>query len=420
MQGEIQTKKGLGYVGKLLLPVKVSRHFKFLWIGQLLSTLGSSITMVILPVVVYSLTGSTVVMGMTMAMYMLPNILALPFAGLVVDRIDRVKLMLFTDIIRCIVMLLLASLIFTDLLTIRLLYVLVAVYGLMEGIFQPAYSAVRAKVFVPEIRNAANALTQMSNQGIRLIGPALGGLIVSVASAGIGFGLDAATYLLSFLCLLFLKEIKFKKIKSIEKSKVDYKKEFMEGVLVLKSHPWLWITIFVFSFVNICYAGIIVVLIPWLFNIHHHFEAYVYGLGMASSGGGAVIAALIFGGKERWHKRGLLAYGGVLISGFALLVMPFISWAPALIFLMAIEGFGMMIFGLIWETSLQELVPEEAFGRVASLDMLGSFALLPLGYVVVGWLANVIGGEVTILMLALFVIFTIVIGLSVPSIRKFD
>ncbi|UFH99417.1 MFS transporter [Bacillus toyonensis] len=420
MQGEIQTKKGLGYVGKLLLPVKVSRHFKFLWIGQLLSTLGSSITMVILPVVVYSLTGSTVVMGMTMAMYMLPNILALPFAGLVVDRIDRVKLMLFTDIIRCIVMLLLASLIFTDLLTIRLLYVLVAVYGLMEGIFQPAYSAVRAKVFVPEIRNAANALTQMSNQGIRLIGPALGGLIVSVASAGIGFGLDAATYLLSFLCLLFLKEIKFKKIKSIEKSKVDYKKEFMEGVLVLKSHPWLWITIFVFSFVNICYAGIIVVLIPWLFNIHHHFEAYVYGLGMASSGGGAVIAALIFGGKERWHKRGLLAYGGVLISGFTLLVMPFIYWAPALIFLMAIEGFGMMIFGLIWETGLQELVPEEAFGRVASLDMLGSFALLPLGYVVVGWLANVIGGEVTILMLALFVIFTIVIALSVPSIRKFD
>lgn len=64
--------------------------------------------------------------------------------------------------------------------------------------------------------------------------------------------------------------------------------------------------------------------------------------------------------------------------------MPFVSWAPALIGLMAIEGFGIMIFGLIWETSVQELVPEEAFGRVASLDMLGSFALLPLGYVVVG------------------------------------
>ncbi|MFK4429351.1 hypothetical protein ABH962_000700 [Bacillus sp. RC54] len=86
--------------------------------------------------------------------------------------------------------------------------------------------------------------------------------------------------------------------------------------------------------------------------------------------------------------------------------MPFIACAPALIGLMAIEGFGMMIFGLIWETSLQELVPEEAFARVASLDMLGSFALLPLGYVVVGWLATVIGGEITIITLAILVLVT--------------
>ena len=201
--------ESLGYIGKLLLPVKVSTHFKFLWIGQLLSALGSSITMVILPVVVYSLTGSTVVMGMTMAMYMLPNILALPFAGLIVDRIDRVRLMLFTDIIRCILMLLLASLIFMDLLTITILYILVAIYGLMEGIFQPAYSAVRAKVFVPEIRNAANALTQMSNQGIRLISTWWVNRIGCICRDR--FRTRCSNVLIIILCLLFLKEIKFKK-----------------------------------------------------------------------------------------------------------------------------------------------------------------------------------------------------------------
>ena len=420
MQGEIQTKNKGSYVSNLLLPVTKSRQFTFLWIGQLLSVLGSSVTMVILPVVVYTLTGSTVVMGMTMAMYMLPNILVLPFSGLIVDRMNRVKLMLFTDIVRCIVMITLATLIFTDTLTINILYVLVAVYGLMEGLFQPAYAAVRARVFVPEIRNAANALTQMSNQGVRLIGPALGGLIVSVASAGIGFGLDALTYLLSFICLLFLKDVTAKKVQEQTNQKMNLKKDFTEGIVVLKSHPWLWITILAFSFINICYAGIIVVLIPWLFNIHHQFEPFVYGLGMACSGAGAIVAALIFGGRQRWHKRGLLAYGGVLISGMSLLLMPFVSWAPGLIGLMALEGFGIMIFGLIWETSLQELVPEEAFGRVASLDMLGSFALLPLGYLVVGWLANIIGGTVTIIILAIAAIVVVAIALLVPSIRKFD
>ncbi|SDZ14029.1 MFS transporter [Bacillus sp. 166amftsu] len=420
MQGEVQTENKGSYVSNLLLPVTKSRHFTFLWIGQLLSVLGSSITMVILPVVVYTLTGSTVVMGTTMAMYMLPNILVLPFSGLIVDRINRVKLMLLTDIVRCILMITLAVLMFTDTLTITILYVLVATYGLMDGLFQPAYAAVRARVFVPEIRNAANALTQMSNQGVRLIGPALGGLIVSVASAGIGFGLDALTYLLSFICLLFLKDVTAKKVQEQTNQKMNFKKDFTEGIVVLKSHPWLWITILAFSFINICHAGIIVVLIPWLFNVHHQFEPFVYGIGMACSGAGAVVAALIFGGRHRWHKRGLLAYGGVLISGMSLLLMSFVSWAPGLVGLMALEGFGIMIFGLIWETSLQELVPEEAFGRVASLDMLGSFALLPLGYVVVGWVANIIGGTVTITILAIAAIVVVVIALLVPSIRQFD
>ena len=133
MQGEVQTENKGNYVSNLLLPVTKSRHFTFLWIGQLLSVLGSSITMVILPVVVYTLTGSTVVMGTTMAMYMLPNILVLPFSGLIVDRINRVKFMLFTDIVRCILMVTLAVLMFTNTLTITILYVLVAIYGLMEG-----------------------------------------------------------------------------------------------------------------------------------------------------------------------------------------------------------------------------------------------------------------------------------------------
>ena len=91
-----------------------------------------------------------------------------------------------------------------DLLTLRFYIFSLPYTDLWKG-YSNQHSAVRAKVFVPEIRNAANALTQMSNQGIRYCSKALGGLIVSVASAGIGFGLDAATYLLSFYVYYFLK-----------------------------------------------------------------------------------------------------------------------------------------------------------------------------------------------------------------------
>ncbi|MNO38538.1 enterobactin exporter EntS [compost metagenome] len=408
-------------------PFRESKAFPYLWLGQLISFLGSSITMIILPVVVYTLTGSTKTMGFVMAAYMLPNVIMLPISGWIVDRYNRTHIMLFTDVIRFIVMGGVAALLFMDSLTIQLLFILVAIYGAMDGLFQPAYSATRASVFTPEIRNSANALTQISNQAVRLIGPSLGGVLVTFLSAGWGITLDALSYIASFGCLFFLRKlVPFHKKTRHEQpegnhhARSNLKSDFVEGLQVLKGNPWLWITIVAFSFVNICYGGLTVVLIPWLFKVHLQLESYVYGIAITCSGAGAILAGLLFGMRSRWRHRGLLAYGGALLSGLALLFMSFTTSAIGLCSLFALEGFGLMVFGLIWETSLQELVPQEAFGRVASLDMLGSFALLPLGYVAIGWLADIIGGTATMMIFAGLGIAAIVSVLIVPAIRKFD
>ncbi|SDN37154.1 Sugar phosphate permease [Paenibacillus sp. yr247] len=423
MQIESHFKKKQSVLDNFLIPFVKSRSFPYLWLSQLISMLGGSVTTVILPMVVYSLTGSTTMMGIIMAAYMLPYVLMLPLSGWIVDRYDRVRIMMLSDIIRFIVMLAIAVLIFTNTLSIPVLFVLMGIYGLMEGLFQPAYSAVRATVFTPEIRNAANALTQISNQGVRLIGPVLGGLLISSLSASYGFGLDALTYLLSFFCLLFLlkKSLYSKHIKQSEtKPSTSWMSEFLEGITILKGHPWLWITILAFSFINISYSGIIVILVPWLFKVHLHLDPFIYGIGITCSGAGAIVAALIFGSKSKWPHRGILAYGSVLLAGVALLLTPFTTSTVILALLMAVEGFGLMIFGLIWETSLQELVPEEAFGRVVSLDLLGSFALLPLSYFLIGWIADQIGGVITITIFASIGIAIVGSVLCVPAIRRFQ
>ncbi len=414
-----QASGRIKFIDQFAAPFRQSRPFPFLWLGQLISFLGSSVTMIILPVVVYTLTGSTTIMGFIMATYMLPNILMLPVSGWIVDRYNRTSIMLFTDAARFILMMTIAILLFTDSLSITILFVLVAVYGMMDGLFQPAYSAVRASVFTPEIRNSANALTQISNQAVRLIGPSLGGLLVTFLSAGWGIGLDALTYAASFGCLIFLRKlIPFHKKEVKQDSNI--KGDFMEGVNVLKSNPWLWVSILTFAFVNICYGGLVIVLIPWLFKVHLELTPYIYGVAVTCSGIGSILAGLLFGTRSRWHRRGLLAYGGAFLSGLALFLMAFTSSAVGLCALFAMEGFGMMIFGLIWETSLQELVPQEMFGRVASLDLLGSFALLPVGYIIIGWLADVIGGTETIALFSGMGILTVLFVLLLPSIRKFD
>lgn len=425
MQIEAPITKKPRMLDTFLLPFIMSRAFPYLWLSQLISMLGGSVTTVILPMVVYSITGSTTMMGLVMTAYMLPYVLMLPLSGWIVDRYDRVRIMMLSDIVRFIVMMSIAGLIFTSTLSMPLLFGLVAVYGLMEGLFHPAYSAVRATVFTPDIRNAANALTQMSHQGVRIIGPVLGGLIVSSVSASYGFGLDALTYLISYLCLMVL----VKKSLYIPKSRPEagqpgssfsWKREILEGITILKGHPWLWITILAFCFINICYNGIIVILVPWLFKVHLGLDPLMYGIGITCSGVGAITAAVIFGSRTRWRHRGILAYGAVILSGAALLVMPFTASPILLSLLMAVEGFGLMIFGLIWETSLQELVPPDAFGRVVSLDLLGSFALLPLSYALVGWLADQIGGTLTIAIFASIGLVIVGSVLCVPAIRRFQ
>lgn len=406
---------------QLIEPLIASRAFRALWIGNSLSVFGSSITSVIVPVIVYSLTHSTVAMGLIMTAYMLPNVVILPFAGLIVDQVNRAVLMRSADLIRCFLVLSVMICGLASLLTVHLLMIIAVFLGLMDGLFQPAFSAMRATVFVPEIRNSANALTQLTVQGMRLLGPAIGGLIVGILSAPVGFGVDSLTFFISFICLLFLtKEGRVKKTGSASEKK-SFLHECFAGIQVIRKNTWLWVTILAFSFINICTSGIIAILIPWLINIHQHLPSYVYGLVMSGDAAGAALAAFVFGMRKIWHLRGLIAYSGVGIGGLSLIFMPLTHSAYMLIGLMILEGAGMMAFGLIWETSLQELVAPEAFGRVASLDMLGSFALLPAGFLFTGWFANIIGGAAAITILgATVVLSTVLILLCIPAIRKFD
>ncbi|MEH6957673.1 MFS transporter [Neobacillus drentensis] len=399
---------------------KQSKHFSALLFGQIFSLLGSSITNVILPIVVLQLSKSTAMMGTVMAVYMLPFVVLLPVSGILVDKMNRVKIMFVVDLVRFFLMMLLAGLAFMDQLNMVFLFIIMFIMGTMDSFFQPAYSAVRAKVFTKDIRNAANSITQVSVQALRIFGPIIGGMIISSFSAAWGFGIDAITYIISLFFLLSLRSLTFQQSTVTIEKKNSIKQDFFEGVEVLKQESWLWITILTFSFVNIFSGGIIRILIPWLINVYYQFEPVVFGLVLSASGTGAIVCGIVFGLRREWKKRGLLAYIGVAVSGLGLLFMPFISSVPFLMVFMFLEGAGMMLFGLIWEISLQELVPEDKFGRVVSLDMLGSFALLPVGYLLTGWIAEGIGEIFTFVTFSIVIVLISVLVMFNKGIRNYN
>ncbi|QQZ08660.1 MFS transporter [Heyndrickxia vini] len=399
---------------------KKSPHFAALLFGQIFSYLGSSITNVIMPIVVLQETKSAAMMGTVMAVYMVPFILLLPFSGVLVDKMNKVKIMLFVDLVRFALILTLATISFLNQLSMTILFIIMFLMGIMESLFQPAHSGVRAKIFTKEIRNAANSLTQVMMQGLKLFGPIIGGVIVSSFSAAWGFGIDAATYIISFLFLLSLRRLSFQSNTINTSPKRSIKQDLLEGIEVIRQQSWLWITILAFSVINIFWGGIMKVLLPWLINVHYQFDPTVFGLVISASGAGGIVCGIIFGLRKQWNKRGILTYISVALSGLSLLLLPAVASIPFIMFLMFLNGACNMFFGLIWETSLQELVPEEKFGRVASLDMLGSFALLPVGYLLTGWAAEGIGEITTLLTFSSIIVLIAVLVLFHKRIRAFN
>ncbi|WP_444965495.1 MFS transporter [Sporolactobacillus shoreicorticis] len=111
------------------MPIYQSQAFRALWIGNTLSVFGSSITGIIIPLLVYSLTQSTVAMGFVMTAYMLPNVI-LPFAGIIVDKVNRVKLMRLTDIVRCVMSFTIMAMGLNGSLTIHLLSMIAIIHGI--------------------------------------------------------------------------------------------------------------------------------------------------------------------------------------------------------------------------------------------------------------------------------------------------
>jgi DHA3 family tetracycline resistance protein-like MFS transporter len=155
------------------------------------------------------------------------------------------------------------------------------------------------------------------------------------------------------------------------------------------------------------------------FLIKDDLGADVELLGSAGSLG-FVVGMIWMGQYARLHRRGLLAYFSVLVTGMVLLPFAFQLPVPILIVSMFISGMSTSVFSLIWTHSLQEMVPGDMLGRVYSIDALGSFVLLPIGFALAGWLTEWLGAPAVFLIGGIGTLVLVVLGLSHPAIRSLD
>ncbi|MEA2333373.1 MAG: hypothetical protein QOH58_3511 [Thermoleophilaceae bacterium] len=378
--------------------------FRNLWLAQATSVVGDRLVIVALALFVTDLTGSATDVGLVLGAQTLPLVTFLLIGGVWADRLPRAKLMIATDVVRALLHALLAALIFTDVVEIWHLVLIEALFGTAEAFFRPAYTGLLPRT-VPEAEiQEAQALSNMTTNLAELTGPALAAALVLGVGAGWAFLLDAATFAVS---ALLLTRVRTPDARPAPGDRRTLLADLAEGFGHVRSRPWIWVTVAVFSLaVPLGYAPLLV-LGPSVAT-DSYGSAAVFGIVTTLFGAGALAGGLA---GLRWRPRRPMRAAFLVIAGWPALLVVFGVTAPvAVVLVLAFAaGTGFALFDVWWNTAMAERIPPNALSRVSSYDWMGTLALLPVGFLLAGPIADatsadtvmVLGGVLTATVLAL-------------------
>lgn len=403
-----------------LLRALAHRPFALLWSGQTISRLGDSIYAIALAWWVLESTGSAAAMGTVLICANIPTLLFLLVGGVAVDRLPRLYVMLASDLLRGALVCLVAWLAWQGRLVLWQLFVLSALFGLVRAFFYPAYTATIPEVLPREALPSANALRSLSLQLAGIAGPALGGLIVAAGGTALAFALDGLSFFVSAACVAGVARLPA--LRRVAARSSGILGDLRTGFGTVLGSPWLWITVLIAGVSNITLAGPMGAALPLLVKQELGGNVRAYALLNALSAAGAVGVAVALGRRAALRRRGLLTYGSWLLVGLGTLGLGLPLPLAGLGLAILIVGAAESALGLVWTNTLQEpsIVPRERLGRVASIDALGSYALLPVGYAVAGIAADRLGAAPVFVLGGALGTTIIALGLLHPAVRRLD
>ncbi|MDP9245408.1 MAG: MFS transporter [Chloroflexota bacterium] len=395
----------------LLLEPLRHRDFRLLWTGQTISIFGNSLHQIAVPFQLLALGASPVQLGIGASISTAVSLVLFLYAGAIVDRIPRRRVILLCDLASGLVVMAIALLSITGNLRIEHIYLESAFFGATGAFFFPAMGAIIPELVPAEILVQGNTVRSFSRQGARLAGPALGGVIVASQGPGWAFLIDSLTFLISFFVLLAASPST-----TVAAVRLPILREIREGITFTLSLPWLWITILIFAFGNMTLAGPFIVAMPLLVRDVLLADAGVFGLISASFAVGEIAGGIVLG-QVKIRRIGVAMYAAAVLTSLAQALYGLLPVYPALLLYGLGVGIGQIGFGVLWDSALQRHVPRALLGRVSSVDGFGSILLLPIAPLAAGALAERFGPAAVLAGGGLIGAGLCLFALAIPSIR---
>jgi MFS family permease len=390
------------------------RNFKLFFFGQSISVIGTWMTRLATSWLVYRLTHSALLLGVVSFAGYIASFVLGPFAGVWVERLNRRKLLIWTQAAAAVQSLALAALTLAHVITLWEIIALTVLQGLINAFDMPARQSFLVQM-VEDRNDLSNAIainSSMAN-GARLIGPALAGLVIAALGEGWCFLIDGVSYF-AVIASLLLMRIKPLDTRRNATSMLEQMREGWNYVRTFRPIRTILLLFAVISLMGYSYA----VLLPVFAGQVLHGGPATLGWLTGASGIGALISALSLAvrktvvGLARMLQIATATLGGALI----LFGLSHTLWLSLL--LMAFVGFGMIQAASVSNTIIQSLVPEDKRARVISYYTTAFFGAAPFGSLLAGALGHRIGAPHTVIVTGAFCLAgSLWFTLELPKVR---
>ncbi|MFD9568248.1 MFS transporter [Streptomyces sp. NPDC059982] len=366
-------------------PLGRNRDFTVFWLGQALSVTGGSISLLALPLMVYDATGDVGRLGLLTAVSGATGIVTSTFAGSVVDRTDRRRLMIGCDLLRA-VLLCALPLLWLAGPRIWLLYALAVPVAALKALFDVAYVTAVPGLVPPRDLTAANGRLMSTFALGTLLGPVAAGLITTGADAGWALAVDGATFAVSALSLRWVRFGRHGDGRAAAAARGGFREMFLTGFRFLWAQPVLRSLTVLLTLLTFITVGATDLLI---YRVQEDLgrSAATLGYVIAVSGLGAGAAAFAAGPLRRALGFGTCWLGSTALIGLGVAVTGVSRSLPVVALAAAVFMFGLTLGGVCSMTLRQEITPGPLLGRVTSAFWTVHNASGPAGAVVLTVLA---------------------------------
>ena len=395
----------------MAVPLRRNRDFTLLWSGELVSTLGSQMSLVAFPLLVLALTGSPAKAGVVGFAKTVPALLFYLPAGVLVDRHDRRRLMVASNAIGAIALGSIPVALALGYLPFAQIVVVAFVQGTVGSLFTLTEQGALPLVVEPSQVPAALASNEARRTSASLVGPPLGGLLFGIDRA-LPFIVDAVSYLVSAVSLLFLRT---RLQEPRDPTPVRLLAEIAEGVRALWALTFVRASALAVAAANLIWSGLNIVLV--VRAREHGASAASVGVLFALMGVGGLLGSFAAPAIGRRVSVPVIVIGAfwveaVLVASFALTYDPYVLGVLAALAIFPSPAWNAVVVG-----ARLTLTPDRLRGRVNSGARLLSGSMLPLGALAGGLLAGAVGTTTTLLVFAAWQALVAAATLSARSLR---